>query len=178
LAGNSALVVLEDADLEQAVTAGSFGSFHNAGQVCMAASRHLVAAPIIEEYTALLAERADKLRVGDPASRTDRLLTRFQRHRRGGTARRPNRLRSVTRHPDDRHSERSGIGAHQRSDIDRRGDRTIWRGGSLRERVPHRRPGGELGGVHGNAMDNGQSGARELSLLIRLLNPLSRKEPA
>jgi hypothetical protein len=31
-------------------------------------------------------------------SRTDRLLTRFQRHRRGGTARRPNRLRSVTRH--------------------------------------------------------------------------------
>ena len=40
-------------------------------------------------------------------------------------------------------------------------------GGSLRERVPHRRPGGELGGVHGNAMDNGQSGARELPLLIR-----------
>jgi benzaldehyde dehydrogenase (NAD) len=71
LAGNSALVVLEDADLEQAVTAGSFGSFHNAGQVCMAASRHLVAAPIIEEYTALLAERADKLRVGDPAADDD-----------------------------------------------------------------------------------------------------------
>jgi benzaldehyde dehydrogenase (NAD) len=71
LGGNSALVVLEDADLEQAVTAGSFGSFHNAGQVCMAASRHLVAAPIIEEYTALLAERADKLRVGDPTADDD-----------------------------------------------------------------------------------------------------------
>ena len=35
-----------------------------------------------------------------------------------------------------------------------------------------------LAGVHGNAMDNGQSGARELSLLIRLLNPLSHKEHA
>ena len=37
----------------------------------MAASRHLVAAPIIEEYTALLAERADKLRVGDPTADDD-----------------------------------------------------------------------------------------------------------
>ncbi len=54
LGGNSALVVLADADLEQAVKAGSFGSFHNAGQVCMAASRHLVDASLVEEYTALL----------------------------------------------------------------------------------------------------------------------------
>jgi benzaldehyde dehydrogenase (NAD) len=67
LGGNSALVVLEDADLEQAVAAGSFGSFHNAGQVCMAVSRHIVAAPLVEEYTTLLAERAEKLEVGDPA---------------------------------------------------------------------------------------------------------------
>lgn len=67
LGGNSALVVLEDADVEQAVQAGSFGSFHNAGQVCMAASRHLVASTLVEEYTVLLAERAEKLRVGNPA---------------------------------------------------------------------------------------------------------------
>jgi benzaldehyde dehydrogenase (NAD) len=67
LGGNSALVVLEDADVEQAVRAGSFGSFHNAGQVCMAASRHLVAASLVEQYTALLVERAEKLRVGNPA---------------------------------------------------------------------------------------------------------------
>ena len=64
-------VVLEDADLEQAVRAGSFGSFHNAGQVCMASSRHLVAASLIEQYTALLAERAEKLRVGNPAEDDD-----------------------------------------------------------------------------------------------------------
>ena len=68
LGGNSPLVVLEDADVEHAARAGSFGSFHNAGQVCMATSRHIVAAPLVEEYTALLAERAEKLRIGNPAS--------------------------------------------------------------------------------------------------------------
>ena len=67
LGGNAALVVLEDADLEQAVRAGSFGSFHSAGQVCMATSRHLVAAPLVEKYTEQLAERAEMLRVGNPA---------------------------------------------------------------------------------------------------------------
>jgi benzaldehyde dehydrogenase (NAD) len=67
LGGNAALVVLEDADVEQAVRAGSFGSFHSAGQVCMATSRHLVAAPLVEKYTEQLAERAEMLRVGNPA---------------------------------------------------------------------------------------------------------------
>jgi benzaldehyde dehydrogenase (NAD) len=66
LGGNSALVVLPDADLEQAARAGAFGSFHHAGQVCMAASRHLVADTVVEEYTALLAERAEQLCVGNP----------------------------------------------------------------------------------------------------------------
>ena len=67
LGGNSAVVVLEDADVRQAVLAAGFGSFHHAGQVCMAASRHLVAAPLLEEYTVLLAERAEQLRLGNPA---------------------------------------------------------------------------------------------------------------
>ncbi len=66
LGGNSALVVMDDADLEQAVAAGAFGSFHSAGQVCMATSRHLVAAPVLADYLALLAERAEALPVGDP----------------------------------------------------------------------------------------------------------------
>jgi len=67
LGGNSALVVLDDADVEQAVRAAAFGSFHHAGQVCMAASRHLVAASLAEEFTARLRERAEQLRVGNPA---------------------------------------------------------------------------------------------------------------
>ncbi|MDH6219558.1 benzaldehyde dehydrogenase [Streptomyces pseudovenezuelae] len=68
LGGNSALIVLDDADLEKAVSAGAFGSFHHAGQVCMASSRHLVHASIAEEYAHLLAQHANAAPVGDPAT--------------------------------------------------------------------------------------------------------------
>lgn len=66
LGGNSALIVLDDVDLESAVSAGAFGSFHHSGQVCMATSRHLVAASIADAYAAALAEHANRLPVGDP----------------------------------------------------------------------------------------------------------------
>ncbi|MGI5132449.1 aldehyde dehydrogenase family protein [Pseudonocardia sp. CA-107938] len=67
LGGNSALVVLDDVDLEKAASAGSFGSFHHAGQICMASSRHIVHASIADDYAALLAQHADALPVGNPA---------------------------------------------------------------------------------------------------------------
>jgi benzaldehyde dehydrogenase (NAD) len=66
LGGNSALIILDDVDLEKAVSVGAFGSFNHAGQICMATSRHLVAADIAKDYTAALAEHADRLPVGDP----------------------------------------------------------------------------------------------------------------
>ncbi|MEV8610540.1 aldehyde dehydrogenase family protein [Amycolatopsis sp. NPDC051373] len=67
LGGNSALVVLDDVDVEQAVSVGSFGSFNHSGQICMATSRHLVAEKIAADYAAALAEHAARLPVGDPA---------------------------------------------------------------------------------------------------------------
>jgi benzaldehyde dehydrogenase (NAD) len=67
LGGNSALVVLEDADLERAVSTAAWGSFFHQGQVCMTTGRHLVHRSVAEEYTARLAERAGALVVGDPA---------------------------------------------------------------------------------------------------------------
>ncbi|WP_328840720.1 benzaldehyde dehydrogenase [Streptomyces europaeiscabiei] len=67
LGGNSALIVLDDADLEKAVSAGAFGSFHHAGQVCMASSRHLVHSSVADEYAELLAQHANAAPVGDPA---------------------------------------------------------------------------------------------------------------
>src|ERR671920_1659639 len=67
LGGNSALLVLDDVDLERAVSVGAFGSFNHSGQICMATSRHLVHARIADEYARLLAEHADRLPVGDPA---------------------------------------------------------------------------------------------------------------
>ena len=68
LGGNSAVIVLDDVDLEKAVSVGAYGSFVHSGQICMATSRHLVAAPIAEEYGRVLAEHAERLPVGDPAS--------------------------------------------------------------------------------------------------------------
>jgi benzaldehyde dehydrogenase (NAD) len=67
LGGKSALIVLDDVDLERAVSVGAFGSFHHAGQICMASGRHLVHASIADDYATLLAEHAMALPVGDPA---------------------------------------------------------------------------------------------------------------
>jgi len=66
LGGNNAHVVLEDADLDQAVDAGTFGSFWNQGQVCISINRHLVHESIYDEYAERLAERAAELPIGDP----------------------------------------------------------------------------------------------------------------
>ena len=68
LGGNSPLIVLEDADIEAASSAGAWGSFLHQGQICIAASRHLVHESIAEEYLAALAERAGRLTVGNPAT--------------------------------------------------------------------------------------------------------------
>ncbi|KOU96480.1 aldehyde dehydrogenase family protein [Streptomyces sp. XY533] len=66
LGGNSALVVLRDADVEAAVAQASWGSFFHQGQICMTAGRHLVHASLYDEYVERLAARAEELAVGDP----------------------------------------------------------------------------------------------------------------
>ncbi|MER7892571.1 benzaldehyde dehydrogenase [Micromonospora sp. NPDC094482] len=67
LGGNSALIVLPDADLDLAVSAGAWGSFLHQGQICMTTGRHLVHESLADRYVAALAEKADRLPVGDPA---------------------------------------------------------------------------------------------------------------
>ncbi len=67
LGGNSALIVLDDVDIDKAVSVGAFGSFNHSGQICMATSRHLVAASVADEYASVLAEHANRIPVGDPA---------------------------------------------------------------------------------------------------------------
>ncbi|MGW5398655.1 aldehyde dehydrogenase family protein [Streptomyces sp. NPDC003952] len=66
LGGNSALVVLRDADVAAAVAQASWGSFFHQGQICMTAGRHLVHASLYDEYVERLAARAEELAVGDP----------------------------------------------------------------------------------------------------------------
>ena len=68
LGGNSALIVLDDADLDKAASAGAWGSFLHQGQICMTTGRHLVQDAVYDDYVAKLAEKAGHLPVGDPAS--------------------------------------------------------------------------------------------------------------
>ncbi len=66
LGGNNAFVVLEDADLDAAASAGAYASFQFQGQVCFAAGRHIVHRSVAADYVAALAEKARRLRTGDP----------------------------------------------------------------------------------------------------------------
>ena len=68
LGGNSALIVLDDADLDLAVSAGAWGSFLHQGQICMTTGRHLVHERVVDEYVERLAAKADQLPVGNPAT--------------------------------------------------------------------------------------------------------------
>ena len=68
LGGNSALIVLADADLDLAASAGAWGSFLHQGQICMTTGRHLVHEDVLEPYLVRLAEKADHLPVGNPAT--------------------------------------------------------------------------------------------------------------
>jgi benzaldehyde dehydrogenase (NAD) len=68
LGGNSALVILDDADLDLAASAGAWGSFLHQGQICMSTGRHLVQESVYEDYVARLAAKAAGLPVGNPAT--------------------------------------------------------------------------------------------------------------
>ncbi|MFG2354725.1 aldehyde dehydrogenase family protein [Streptomyces sp. NPDC048521] len=66
LGGNSALVVLDDADLDYAVDAAVFSRFVHQGQVCMAANRVLVDRAVADEFTEKFVAKVRTLKVGDP----------------------------------------------------------------------------------------------------------------
>ncbi|MFC0846985.1 MULTISPECIES: aldehyde dehydrogenase family protein [Streptomyces] len=67
LSGNSALVVLDDADIDYAVEAAVFSRFVYQGQVCMAANRVLVDRSIEQKFTEKFCARVAALKTGDPA---------------------------------------------------------------------------------------------------------------
>jgi glyceraldehyde-3-phosphate dehydrogenase (NADP+) len=67
LGSNTAVVVLDDADLDTAVDALARSPFVNAGQNCVSPQRVLVHASILEEVVERLAVGVGRLRTGDPA---------------------------------------------------------------------------------------------------------------
>jgi putative phosphonoacetaldehyde dehydrogenase len=66
LGGNDPLIVMEDADLEEAATLAAAGSYKNSGQRCTAIKRMLVHESLAEPFTALLVEKSRAIRCGDP----------------------------------------------------------------------------------------------------------------
>ncbi len=75
LGGNDPLIVLNDADLDLAVTLAAEGSFRNSGQRCTAVKRILVEDGIAAEFTARLANLAAEYRCGDPFEESTRVGT-------------------------------------------------------------------------------------------------------
>jgi aldehyde dehydrogenase (NAD+) len=66
LGGKSANVILEDADLEQAVNVGIEDAFRNSGQVCGGLSRMLVPRSRLAEAEELAVRKAESYVLGDP----------------------------------------------------------------------------------------------------------------
>jgi benzaldehyde dehydrogenase (NAD) len=66
LGGKAPLLVLEDADLDEAVKAAAFGAFMNQGQICMSTERIIVVEPIAEEFARRFAAKAKAMPSGDP----------------------------------------------------------------------------------------------------------------
>jgi acyl-CoA reductase-like NAD-dependent aldehyde dehydrogenase len=68
LGGKNPLLVLDDADLGYAVDAAVFGSFFNAGQICMCVDRVIVHRSLADEFTERFAARVRELPCGDPGA--------------------------------------------------------------------------------------------------------------
>jgi benzaldehyde dehydrogenase (NAD) len=66
LGGKAPLVVLDDADLDDAVNAAAFGAFANSGQICMSTERIIVDAAIADDFVQRLANKVRSLPMGDP----------------------------------------------------------------------------------------------------------------
>jgi phosphonoacetaldehyde dehydrogenase len=66
LGGNDPIIVLEDADLEEAAALAASGSYANSGQRCTAIKRMLVQESVAERFVELLVEKTERVKYGDP----------------------------------------------------------------------------------------------------------------
>lgn len=66
LGGKAPLLVLEDADLDEAVKAAAFGAFMNQGQICMSTERIIVVEAVADEFAEKFAAKAKNMAAGDP----------------------------------------------------------------------------------------------------------------
>ena len=66
LGGKAAFIVLDDADLDEAVKAAAFGAYFNQGQICMSTERIIVMDDIADAFVEKFLDKARSLRAGDP----------------------------------------------------------------------------------------------------------------
>jgi acyl-CoA reductase-like NAD-dependent aldehyde dehydrogenase len=65
LGGKAPLIVLEDADLDEAVKAAAFGAFMNQGQICMSTERIIVVEAVADAFAEKFRAKAATLTAGD-----------------------------------------------------------------------------------------------------------------
>ncbi len=70
LGGNDPIIVMEDADLEEAASLAAAGSYRNSGQRCTAVKRMLVHDSVAERFVELLLDRTRAVAYGDPLDPT------------------------------------------------------------------------------------------------------------
>jgi acyl-CoA reductase-like NAD-dependent aldehyde dehydrogenase len=73
LGGKAPLLVLEDADLDEAVKAAAFGAFMNQGQICMSTERIIVLDGIADAFVDKFRAKVSTLTTGNPRSGADPL---------------------------------------------------------------------------------------------------------
>jgi aldehyde dehydrogenase (NAD+) len=66
LGGQNPMIILRDADIENAVNAAAFGSFLHQGQICMSTRRLIVEKPIAKEFTEKFVNKVSTFKVGNP----------------------------------------------------------------------------------------------------------------
>ncbi len=70
LGGKAPLIILDDADLDEAVKAAAFGAFMNQGQICMSTERIIVVASVADAFADKFAAKAATMATGDPREGT------------------------------------------------------------------------------------------------------------
>jgi benzaldehyde dehydrogenase (NAD) len=68
LGGKAPMLVLEDADLDEAVKAAAFGAYMNQGQICMSTERIIVVESVADEFAAKFKAKVETMPVGDPGA--------------------------------------------------------------------------------------------------------------
>jgi len=66
LGGQNPMIILRDADIDNAVNAAAFGGFLHQGQICMSTRRIIVERPLTQEFTEKFVKKVSAFKVGNP----------------------------------------------------------------------------------------------------------------